>query len=233
VFYVSCIRGQPTGKDGDGTIARLSARGEVLALGWARGLDAPKGMGLVGDTLWVTDIDRLHAVDSGSGRILRTVPAPGAKFLNDIAVGPGGEVYVSDMTTGRIHVLRGDTLPVLADLSGLKGSNGLLMQGGSLLVGTATGIARVEPATGRAELFVPLQGFGMIDGLRAYGPGAYLVSDWAGRTQIVRTGGPATLLLDTTAQKIRSADFEYVEATRTLLIPTFTDNRVVAYRLEP
>ncbi|HOX45937.1 MAG TPA: ATP/GTP-binding protein [Myxococcota bacterium] len=233
VFYVSCIGGQPTGKDGDGTIARLSAQGEVLARGWARGMDAPKGMGLVGGTLWVTDIDRLHAIDTASGRIVKTVPAPGAEFLNDIAVGPGGEVYVSDMTTGRIHVLRGDALPVLADLSGLKGSNGMLMQAGALLVGTATGIARVDVGSGRAEIAVPVEGFGMIDGLRAYGQGAYLVSNWAGRTQLVRPGGPATPLLDTTAQKIRAADLEYVEATRTLLIPTFTDNRVVAYRLEP
>jgi len=233
VFYVSCIDGQPTGKDGKGFIARLSPRGEVLTLEWARGMDAPKGMGLAGGLLWVTDIDRLHAIDAETGRIVKTVPAPGTKFLNDIAVGPGGEVYVSDMTTGKVHVLRGDALPVLADLSALKGSNGMLMQAGSLLVGTATGIARVDTSSGRAAIVVPLEGFGMIDGLKACGPEAYLVSNWAGRTQIVRPGAAATPLLDTTAQKIQSADLEYVEATRTLVIPTFFDNRVAAYRLEP
>lgn len=233
VLYVSCINGKPTEKNGQGFIARLSLEGAVLDLEWAKGMDAPKGMGLVGDSLWVTDIDRLHSIDPKTGRIQRTLAAPGAKFLNDIAVGPKGEVFVSDMTTGKIHVLREGKLEMLADLAPFGGSNGLLMQAGQLLVGAATGIVKVDPASGKAAIAVPVQGFGMIDGLRAFGEGTYLVSNWSGRTQIVGPGGQATPLLDTTAQKIQSADFEYLAETRTLVIPTFFDNRVVAYRLEP
>ena len=207
--------------------------GEVLALEWAKGMDAPKGMGLVGELLWVTDIDRLHAIDVKTGRTQKTLDAPGAKFLNDIAIGPDGQVLVSDMMTGKIHVVRAEKLEVLAELAAFKGSNGMLMQGGQLLVGTATGIVKVDPASGQAAMHVPVQGFGMIDGLKAFGADTYLVSNWAGRTQIVGPGGQVTLLLDTTAQKIQSADFEYLSESRTLLIPTFFDNRVVAYRIEP
>jgi hypothetical protein len=41
-----------------------------------------------------------------------------------------------------------------------------------------------------------------------------------------------TVLIDTTNQKINSADIEYIEGKQILLIPTFFDNRVVAYQVE-
>ncbi|MDY0002173.1 MAG: ATP-binding protein [Polyangia bacterium] len=232
LLYVSCINGKPTEKNGQGFIARLSIEGAVLDLEWARGMDAPKGMGLVGDLLWVTDIDRLHVIDKRTGRPERRIEAPDTKFLNDIAVGPGGEVFVSDMATGKVHKVKDDKLELLADLKPFEGSNGMLMLDGQLYVGSASGIVKVDPATGKAELHVPIKDFGMVDGLKAVGPGAFLVSNWAGRTQIVGKGGQVTPILDTTAQKIQSADFEYIAETRLLLIPTFFDNRVVAYRLE-
>ncbi len=232
VLYVSCINGAPTEKNGQGFIAQLSPAGELLAPRWATGINAPKGMGLSGDTLYVTDIDRLHAVDVSSGKIRSTVDAPQARFLNDIAVGPSGRVFVSDMVTGQVFVLQGGALAPFADLRALKGANGMLLHRGQLLVGTATGIARVDLETGGATRHVAVEGFGMIDGLRTYADDAWVISNWQGRTQLVRADGSVQLLLDTTAQKIQAADLEYVAASKTLLIPTFFDNRVVAYRLE-
>ena len=232
VLYVSCINGKSTEKNGLGFIAKLSPQGKVLTLKWATGLDAPKGMGLRGDILYVTDVTRLHAIDTRTGKILRTVTAPETKFLNDIAVGPAGEVYVSDMVTGKIHVLRGGKLATLVDLKKFKGANGMLMRGAELLVGTATGIVQVTPGTGAAKMLVPVTGFGMIDGLRAYDPHAYIVSNWKGKTQIVSESGRVTVLLDTSPKNIQSADLEYIASKRLLLIPTFFDNRVVAYRID-
>ncbi|MFH2005977.1 MAG: ATP-binding protein [bacterium] len=231
VLFVSNINGKPTEKNGKGFISKLSLDGKLISLQWATGFDAPKGMGLWGDTLYVTDVTRLHAVDTRTGKIKHTVSVPEAKFLNDIAIGPQGEVYVSDMLRGTVHKLQGGTLPVLADLKQRKGSNGMLMQGEALLVGTATGIVKVDPKTGAAELLVPVQGFGMIDGLKPLGPDAYIVSNWKGKTQIVTRAGQVTVLLDTSAKNIQSADLEYISEQKLLLIPTFFDNRVVAYRL--
>ena len=39
------------------------------------------------------------------------------------------------------------------------------------------------------------------------------------------------LLINTTDQMINAADIEYVPATKTLYVPTFSDNRVMAYEL--
>ncbi len=231
VLYVSCINGKPTEKNGKGYIAKISLVGKILKHKWATGFNAPKGMGLAGDTLWVTDIDRLHAIDTKTGRIKKTIEAPQAKFLNDIAVGPTGKVYVSDMVTGTIHVLAAGKLATVVNLKSFQGSNGMLMQGGALLVGTATGIVRVTPSDGKAAMHVGVKGFGMIDGLRAYGSHGYFMSNWKGRTQYVKRTGEVRVLVDTTPQKIQSADLEYVPGKRLLVIPTFFHNKVMGYRV--
>lgn len=45
--YVSNVNGGPTMKDGNGFISKVSlADGKIIALEWAKGLDAPKGMAL-------------------------------------------------------------------------------------------------------------------------------------------------------------------------------------------
>src|SRR6185295_12870463 len=62
VFFVSNINGNPSQHDGNGFIAvvRADSTGVMSKLveGGKNGakLDAPKGMAIVGDTLWVADI---------------------------------------------------------------------------------------------------------------------------------------------------------------------------------
>lgn len=231
ILYVSNINGKPTEKNGKGFISKIGMNGKIIALEWAVGLDAPKGMGLFGNTLYVTDIDRLHLIDTRTGKIKKTVLATKAKFLNDIAIGPKGEVYVSDMMTGLIHMLSKGKLSVLVDVKSFKGANGMLMEGGSILVGTATGIVKVDPVVKKAAMHVPVPGFGMIDGLKSIGPDTYVISDWNGKIQIVNRAGMTTVVMDTSSRKIQAADLEYIAAEKMLLVPTFFDNRVVAYRL--
>jgi hypothetical protein len=58
--YVSNTDGNPTEKDGNGCISKVSLDdGKILDIKWAKGLDAPKGMALVKDRLFVSEIDRL------------------------------------------------------------------------------------------------------------------------------------------------------------------------------
>ena len=71
-----------------------------------------------------------------------------------------------------------------------------------------------------------------IDGVQSDGKGNYFTSDWRGKTSYVTSSGKVTVLLNTTNQKINSADIEYIENKHILLIPTFFNNRVVAYQAE-
>ena len=97
VIYVANIAGKPTEKTGQGFIAQINLDGRIKKLRWVTGLNAPKGMGIFQDTLYVTDIDRVHAIDMGSGKIKSTWNVEGAKFLNDIAIDQKGTVYITDM----------------------------------------------------------------------------------------------------------------------------------------
>ena len=69
VYLVSNIQGDPFEKDDNGFISRVSPDGVVLELRWIDGakenvdLDAPKGMAILGDELWVAD-DPLRAPDA-------------------------------------------------------------------------------------------------------------------------------------------------------------------------
>jgi hypothetical protein len=61
-------------------------------------LDAPKGMAVVGDTLWVADIDVLRGFDRHTGRPVATIDFRPLTptMLNDVAAGPEGTLRVTD-----------------------------------------------------------------------------------------------------------------------------------------
>jgi sugar lactone lactonase YvrE len=104
VFYVSNIVGDPFAKDGNGFISRMRPDGTIDSLHFiASGrngvtLNAPKGLALVADTLWVADLDAVRAFDVRTGAPVATVDLSSqhALFLNDIAVAPDGSLYITD-----------------------------------------------------------------------------------------------------------------------------------------
>ncbi len=64
------------------------------------------------------------------------------------------------------------------------------------------------------------------------GSRSLLVSHWEGQVYVVSPEGEIIEVLDTLPEQINAADFEYIREQNLLLIPTFVDNRVMAYRLE-
>src|SRR5690242_10469967 len=65
IYFVSSIAGSGTAKDDNGFISRLRPDGAIENLKFIEGgkngvtLNAPKGLAIVGDTLWVADIDEI------------------------------------------------------------------------------------------------------------------------------------------------------------------------------
>lgn len=134
VLYVSNIAGEATAKNGNGHISRVGLDGAMLEAEWVTGLDAPKGLVSDGTTLFVSDIDRLVAIDIASGAVTVSYPADGAISVNDTAIDAAGRVYVSDMITKKIHVLEDGALGVLVEGPEVQHPNGLNMRGDQLLV---------------------------------------------------------------------------------------------------
>ena len=109
-FVANFGAGSGDPRDGDGFISRVRD-GAIDSLRFMTGtadapLHMPRGMYIEGDTLWVADVDGVHGFDRRSGAHLAfldfTAHEPG--FLNDVAAGPDGVLYVTD--TGRSRVYR-------------------------------------------------------------------------------------------------------------------------------
>ena len=57
------------------------------------------------------------------------------KFLNDVAVGADGTVYVSDMMASKIYAIKDGKASVFAEGEQLEYPNGLFVEGERLVVG--------------------------------------------------------------------------------------------------
>lgn len=233
-LYVSNICGKPKEKNGQGFISTLSPEGDMKTLKWATGLNAPKGMAIVGKSLFVADIDQVVEIDLPEGKVVNRYPVPGARFLNDVASDGEGTVYISDSSkkNSKIYALRDGQIEVWLEGGEIKKPNGLLVEKDRLLVGNS-GDKCVKAIKFRDKQVEIVARVGSaIDGLQPDSQGNYVVSDWKGKTSFVSAKGEVVVLMDTTASKINSADLCYVPGRNIIIIPTFFDNRVVAYRMQ-
>ncbi len=229
VLYVANIDGkEPWGKDGKGSIAKVGLDGKVIAAEWVTGLEAPKGMGIHQGKLYVADIDRVAVIDLAKGAIAQMIAVPGAQRLNDVSVAKDGTVYISDMQGLKIYALKGGK-PEVAFEGGLKRPNGVLAHGDDLLILDSGALLRVGKDKKVTTIVDGMDA--STDGIEHVKGDEFIVSSWAGAVYHVK-GGQKQLLLDTREQKVNSADIGYDPATRTVYVPTFWVNTVVAYELK-
>lgn len=132
-LFISNVAGESDERNGKGYIARLSADGEMREQRWATGLNAPKGMAVVGDRLFVADLERLVIIDADTGELLEEL-TPGAKMLNDVTADDQGRVYVSDLAGNAIYRYTDGTLGAWLETSDLGHPNGLEITDDVMLV---------------------------------------------------------------------------------------------------
>jgi sugar lactone lactonase YvrE len=241
-LYVSNIVGAVMQKDGNGYIAKLKPDGAIATKSWVKGLNAPTGLALHDRTLYVADVDELIEINVASGEIAKRYPAKGAIFLNDVAVGEDGTVYVSDTPMNTIWRLKDGTFEPWFANDVLNGPNGLLVQDGKLIVasfGKLPGEGQKQELGGLLAVDIEKQAvstvgsndkLGNLDGLQALQPGVYLVTDWAaGGLYRIDAKGKYDRLLKLGKG---SADFVYFPDKKLALIPIMLSNSLVAYTLD-
>lgn len=248
VWYLSSINGVPNDADNNGYITRVSADfatvDTLFIAGGANGvaLDAPKGMALLGDTLWVADITNLRAFDVTTGAPVTSIAVAGAQFLNDITVGAAGTLYISDtgirfgpdgMThpgPDRLFQLTGRTVNEAVRFEGSPGPNGVLFNeatGRVLVVPFATGTI-YEWTPGSTTVDSVASGPGSFDGAVRLADGRVLVSSWADSTVHVLANGTLTPLVRGVPSP---AELGVDEKASVIAIPLFEAGRVEFWRV--
>jgi sugar lactone lactonase YvrE len=243
VYLVSNINGSPLDKDGNGFISRVSPDGTISQLKWIDGtaqgvtLNGPKGLAIVGDTLYVTDIDAVRMFDRTTGAPKGAVEIPGATFLNDLAPAPDGGVYLTDSGlkaaasgfepsgSAAIYEVKADgSVRTLLKDPKLPGPNGIAVDGDRVLV-AAFGSNELFTIEDGAEKVLAHLPKGSLDGLVKLPDGRWAVSSWEG--QAVYAGpleGPFETILSGVPGP---ADIGLDPKRSRLLVPSFLDSEVL------
>ena len=159
-------RGPASDTDNNGYISRMKPDGQIETLKFIAGgtnhvvLHAPRGMYIVGDTLWVADADAVRGFNRRTGDKVANYDFSGFDrgFLNDVAADATGTVYVTDTGRNKLYKVQGQGGPtvVLAD-SVLGAPNGITWD-----------------AANNRFIIVP---FGGYKGIRAWVPGTTTLTD--------------------------------------------------------
>ncbi|CAM1347005.1 SMP-30/gluconolactonase/LRE family protein [Tenacibaculum insulae] len=245
-LYVSNVNGAPTDKDGNGYISKVSLEGKITTQKWITGFDAPKGLVIFKNKLYVTDIDKIVEIDIPTGRIVKSYKADGATFLNDITVDEKGTVFASN-TFGFSGIYK---LPATenrkAELwlkdeklnmpNGLTISKNKLMAAGwgvdlnseTFATKVSGKLLSVDLKTKAIEtITAPI---GNLDGLSQTIHG-YLLSDWfAGKLLYYANKSKTTTKVIDLPKG--SADTYFDKNTKSVFIPLMLDNKLLKYHFK-
>lgn len=242
VLYVSNVNGDATNKDGNGTISKVSLDGKLLDAAWVDGLDAPKGLAISGDKLYVADIDTLVEIDIETANVKNRYVVDDAKFLNDVAADDKGNIYVSDMFMNRIHRLQGVQFDIWVEGEELENPNGLHFAEDDIMVGSwgkmTDGFATETPGhlkrISLKDKHISSVGdgtpVGNLDGVEGTEDTGFYVTDWmSGGLLLISRKGEVSKLLDLNQG---SADHEFIENKNMIFIPMMNDNVLNAYEVK-
>jgi sugar lactone lactonase YvrE len=244
VYFISNLNGGLQTVDNNGFISRVNAETLAVELKWIEGgvdgvrLDAPKGMGIAGDTLYVSDVTAVRKFDRKSGKPLGEIALPGATLINDIT-SDGTTLYVSDTGlrvgpgarfietgTDAIWKISGDRAEKLVSGRELRHPNGLDFVDGQVWAVTF-GDREIFKVSGAKTKKVAELPRGQLDGMVRLPDGSVLVSSWLGEG--IYRGVPGTAFAPILAGIDAPADIGYDTKRGRLLLPISGTNQVTIH----
>jgi len=247
VFYVSNINGSPLAKDNNGFISRMKPDGTIDSLQLIAGgrdgvtLNAPKGLALIGDTLWVADIDAVRGFNVKTGAVVANVDLTSFKavFLNDICVGGDGALYVTDTglkpsgetmahVPGADRIFRIDTkhqATIALASDSLHWPNGITWDesGKRFIIVPYDKVPQILAwRPGSPEPVIIGYGSGQFDGVEILADRRLILTSWADSTVSIRDGNVRQAIKDLPSP----ADIGVDTRRMHLAVPLLTKDRV-------
>lgn len=215
------------GDPGNGFLSQLDGDGKVLDWRILEGLDAPLGMALHDQNLFVVDSNRVKVFTWPDYQLLETVTLD-TRVANDIAVAADGTIYVSDTAGHQVVVIsEGGEQSVLTGQQQFQGANGLHIVGRTLYVGGSR-LWKVD----LEELSISMIGpewLTDIDGIEVETDGTLQITPVGGPLIRYRNNDSLEILA---GEGVSSANHGYATNLGLALIPTGFDNTVVAIRVD-
>ena len=245
-LYVSNVGKElkPTLKDGDGFISKLDVNGKIKELHFIDGLDAPKGMGIVGNTLFVADINTLRGFDLQTKKEVFNVVFEGVNFLNDITVKDSNTLFIGASDTSAIYEVNISSKSYKKMMDFIV-PNGLFYEDG-ILYAAQLGSTTQNMFDGKGKLYkidlkdnnklTQLGTFeGVLDGVTKVGNKVY-VSDWgnAKKTGIIRVYDLKTKKESVLEAELfmGAADFWIDEKSKKIFMPQMIGSKVTIFDLK-
>ena len=250
VFFISNINGVPSAKDNNGYIARVNAAATDSSTQFIRGgqggvtLHAPKGMAIVGDTLWVADIDVLRGFNKRTGESVANITfSPAPRFLNDVAAAPDGEIYITDTSIqitasgmryfgqDKLYAVKGRTTRVVVEgQNKLAQPNGITWDAGNnrLLMAPFGGQSIAYITQSNTQPIPIAGGQGGYDGIEVLPDGRIIVTSWQDSTVNVVLEGALKKVITGVPEP---ADIGIDTKRMVLALPRFSLNRVEYYHI--
>ena len=252
VYFVSNINGEAAIPNKNGFLSKIGPDGKVIALKFVDGskkgseLNAPKGLAIIGDILYVTDLNVVRKFDRKSGKAKGVITVPDSVFLNDLSASPDGKtLYVSDSAvTFKAGSFAGTGKDAIYAINVKKGSVGVLISDEALhwpsgLLADSDGVWVV--ALGANHLFhVDQQGGtgpatklpkGGLDGIVRLDDGSFLISSW--EASAIYRGFPRGEFKEVISGIPSPADIGLDSKRNMLLIPIFQKSAVQFVPLPP
>lgn len=189
--YVSNVGAAPapTVEDGDGFISKLTFEGEFVEKEFITGLNAPCGMAVIKNVLYVVDVDRIKGFDLESGEPVYELVIEGTRFLNDITLYKRGTVIVSASDKNNLYVvnIKKSSYSLLTFEGDITFPNGLFYNKSSkqlFIAGTGadsevSGVFGYVGLKEKSPRFVQLTSrVGLYDGIHVTTDGSVYLTDW-------------------------------------------------------
>ena len=237
-IYISNINGDPLELNGEGYITKISVDGQIMEKKWITGLDAPKGLALYNDFLYVSDVNKIWKISiSDKKKVFFLVNDAG--FLNDLVAHKNGTIFASDMFKNRIYTLKNNEINIWKQSKLLNSPNGLLIEGKYLIIacwgkikkGFETdikgGLIKVNLESRQIKKFFSTRPIGNLDGLVFNKNNGYLSTDWVnGKLLTINKKG---IVVSSKKINVGSSDLEILMHKELILVPMMKNNNLTAF----